>query len=350
MNLNGGLGAITIKNQILLSDSLNFGKITACKHANGQDWWIICQRLYSNKFYKFLLTPGGLSSPSSQLIGNTFRKAGAGQAYFSPDGNKYAHFWVNEGVPKWGRLELFDFDRCSGTLSNALIDSVIPFNNGTQVGLSFSPNSELLYVFNMMHVFQYDLASANIMSSRDTVATYDGFLSTYPGWPGFATLFCLGAPAPDGKIYITSGNGTLHMHTIDNPDVLGVGCNVSQHSVQLPAYYFNTLPNHPNYFLGCDTTSTCTCLTGESVMYHGGEIAVSVTPNPNDGIFTLKFPVSSRSGAVEIYDVNGSLVHKEAVAAWSQFKKIDISFSSPGIYFCKLRWKNREGNARIIIQ
>src|SRR5205085_5141348 len=32
MSLNGGLGAVTVKNQSIISDSLNVGKLTACKH------------------------------------------------------------------------------------------------------------------------------------------------------------------------------------------------------------------------------------------------------------------------------------------------------------------------------
>ncbi|MDQ3049346.1 MAG: hypothetical protein M3Q95_00525, partial [Bacteroidota bacterium] len=45
MNGNGGLGSVILKNQILIQDTLNPGKITAVKHANGRDWWVTCQRI-----------------------------------------------------------------------------------------------------------------------------------------------------------------------------------------------------------------------------------------------------------------------------------------------------------------
>ncbi|HRH83247.1 MAG TPA: hypothetical protein PK210_03335, partial [Bacteroidia bacterium] len=225
MTLNGGFGAVTSKNQILITDSLNYGKIAACKHANGRDWWVICHKLNSNKFFKLLITPTAILGPYTQDIGN-IRVAGAGESWFSPNGEIYAHYWKNAaGI---GSLEILSFDRCNGAFSNAVSISV-PYENGTQVGLAFSSNSNALYVSNVFHIYQYDLTAANVAASQLTVATYDSFVSVFPGFPqGFATLFGLSALAPDGKIYITTGNGTIHMHTIDNPDVIGLGCNVNQ--------------------------------------------------------------------------------------------------------------------------
>ena len=56
MSGNGGLGVVTTKNLILINDFLNLGKITACKHANGRDWWVFCHKGNSNIFYYFLIT------------------------------------------------------------------------------------------------------------------------------------------------------------------------------------------------------------------------------------------------------------------------------------------------------
>ncbi|MEZ5068914.1 MAG: hypothetical protein R2847_10700 [Bacteroidia bacterium] len=38
-----------------------------------------------------------------------------------------------------------------------------------------------------------------------------------------------------------------------------MACDVQQHAIQLPHYYVNGLPNHPNYFLDCDSTLGCLC-------------------------------------------------------------------------------------------
>ena len=340
MSLNGGLGAVTTKNVQIIIDTLNCGKIAATKHANGRDWWVMVHRVNSNKFYKLLVTPTAILGPYSQNIG-VVRQWDAGQAWFSPDGKKYAYYYVNGG------LDIFDFDRCNGTLSNA-VHVTLPFENGYNVGMAISPGSNALYVSNTQHVYQFDLTAANIAASQLTVATYDSFVSVFPGFPnGFATLFGLSALAPDGKIYITTGNGTIHMHTIDNPDVIGMGCNVNQHSVQLQSVYFNTLPNHPNYFLGCDTTCT-TCLVGLPDFPEGEALTVRAFPNPSNGNFTLQFLVQKISGEMEIYDVMGNLVLKEYVAPWSQYKRVNIDGLAKGIYLCKLKWGSIEGSVKVI--
>jgi hypothetical protein len=352
MNLNGGLGSVTIKNQIILTDSLNYGKITAVKHANGRDWWIICHRIRSSLFYKFLLTPFTLQGPYLQNIGNNDRRTGAGQAVFSPDGKRYAHFWMSSGT-QIGNLEIFNFSRCTGLL-DSVTQIFLNYENGYQVGVAFSPNSNVLYVSNVFHVYQFDLTAANIPASMDTVATYDGFLDSYPPWPALPTLFALTALAPDGKIYITTGNSTHYFHSIDNPDVIGTGCNVNQHSIQLPAYYFNTLPNHPNYFLGCDTTCT-PCLEGLTPGPSPKERGVTANPNPNNGAFTLQFDVQSTAGELLIYDVNGRMVYKDYIAPWSQFKRVDMRVTSPvgrpgGVYLCMLKWGESSVAVKVIIQ
>ncbi len=343
MNGNGGLGTVLSKNVSLLTDSMNPGKIAATKHANGRDWWVMIHRVNTNKFFKFLVTPTVILGPYSQNIG-VIRGDGAGQAWFSPDGKKYAYYYVNDG------LDIFDFDRCNGTLSNA-VHVNMPFENGYNVGMAISPGSNALYVSNTQHVYQFDLTAANIAASQLTVATYDSFVSIPPNCsicPPLATLFGLSTLAPDGKIYITTGNSTVHMHTIDNPDVIGTGCNVNQHSVQLPAYYFNTLPNHPNYFLGCDTTLGCTtCYTGVD-KEQKNNLTARASPNPSNGIFTLQFDVQSTAGELEIFDVMGNMVWRDYVAPWSQYKHVDITKLARGVYLCKMKRKHNEVSVKVV--
>jgi hypothetical protein len=342
MTLNGGLGAVINKNSILLQDTLNPGKITACRHANGFDWWVIVQRVNSNIYYEFLVTSTGISSPIVQNIG-TPRTNWLGMACFSPDGTKYATFHAEYTTT--GGLDVLDFNRCSGMLSSP-IHITIPQTTSFSAGLAFSANSRFLYVDNVDSVYQYDMASANIATSKLTVAVWDSFYSPFPP---FATLFEIPQLAPDGKIYISTGNGTLHIHVINDPDSLGLACNLVQHAIQFQHYYSNGIPNHPNYFLGCDTTGGCTCLVG--ISNPSGETFVSAraSPNPNNGVFTLQFPAQKISGELKIYDILGMVVYKENISQWSQYKHLDITQLHDGIYLCKMKWGNTvSGNIKIV--
>ena len=333
MNLNGGLGSVISKNYILINDSMNVGKIAACKHGNGRDWWIVIHRVNTNRFFKFLLTPYGFTGPFIQNIGS-IRPDDAGQAKFSPDGNKFAYFFYNTG------LDVFDFDRCTGMLSNWRNDT-IPIQYGN-VGVEFSPNSQQLYVGNITEIYQYNTNDTNLLNNRIVVATYDNF---YDSFPGLGTYLCYPQLAPDGKIYITTGNSTRYFHVIDQPDSPGLACNVIQHGLMVPSFYFNTIPNHPNYFLGAN--GLCNNLSFEGL--ESGKVKkVTVFGNPTHDKFTLWFPVDKDVGVLEIYDVNGTCIRTERVAQWSQYKTVDISALSAGVYFCKLRWRSGEGSVKVV--
>ncbi|MBK6642320.1 MAG: T9SS type A sorting domain-containing protein [Bacteroidetes bacterium] len=332
---NGGLGAITTKNQILLNDTLNAGKLTACKHANGRDWWIICHKGFTNIYLKFLLTPSGLFGPFIQSIG-VVRAADAGQAQFSPDGLKFAYYGLIED------LDIFSFDRCTGLLSNPVHVAINDSSSG--VGVSFSSNSKFLYVSSLRYVYQFDVSAPNIPASQTTVAVWDGFYSPNPP---LGTYFDIAQLAPDGKIYISTGNGTLHLHVINQPDSAGLACDLVQHGVPLPAYNFNSLPNHPNYFLGALAGSPCDTLTSLAT-----EVIINpklnVFPNPNNGYFTLGFNAQKEVGILEIFDSMGRMVYGEKVAQWSQYKQVDITNLPAGIYYCRIKWEAKVAGVKIL--
>ena len=335
MSLNNGLGAVTQKNFPIITDTLNLGKITACRHANGRDWWVVCHRLNSNMYYKLLVTPYGLPTVSSQNIGSV-RQWDAGNAKFSPDGSKFAYY--HRG------LDIMDFDRCTGQFSNCFTDLSLPIYPGN-VGCEFSSSSQFLYVTNIFKVYQYEVTVANILATKMEVAVWDSFAQ--PGIPILGAYLCIPQLAPDGKIYITTGNGTTYMGSIEYPYLPGPFCNVLQHNVLLPAYYFNTLPNHPNYFLGKIPGSPCDTITGVGIG-ELSEVFLKTYPNPTSGVFTLQFNVQNAPGELEIYDVLGNSVIKDYISPWSQFKQVDITVLPSGIYFVKFKWRNGEAGVKVV--
>jgi hypothetical protein len=96
----------------------------------------------------------------------------------------------------------------------------------------------------------------DISESRFVVASYDGFLTEH----GLNTTFYQQILGPDGRIYMTSTNGSRYLHIIRNPENLGFDCNVLQHSITLPTVHAWAVPNFPNYRLGPVDGSICDTL------------------------------------------------------------------------------------------
>ncbi|NUO03040.1 MAG: hypothetical protein HUU01_20720, partial [Saprospiraceae bacterium] len=84
MSANEGAGKVILKNNLIIQDSIDHGKIVATRHANGRDWWILSQKLFSNRYYRMLLSTEGLIVNQPQEVGIP-TASGLGQAVFSPD-------------------------------------------------------------------------------------------------------------------------------------------------------------------------------------------------------------------------------------------------------------------------
>jgi|JI10StandDraft_1071094.scaffolds.fasta_scaffold10179_5 hypothetical protein len=335
---NGGLGAVIQKNLPLVLDTLIASELTACKHGNGRDWWIITHRYNSDLYYKFLLTPSGILGPFSQNIGTQMYVRGPSQSCFSPNGKKFACYHPLED------LDILDFNRCSGNFSNFIHIAINDSAAGG--GVSFSPNSKALYVSSTKYVYQFSVEDTNIASSQQTIAIWDGF---YSQAAPLATTFYLSQLAPDGKIYISSTNSVKHMHVINYPDSFGIACDLTQHSLVLPYFNAYTLPNHPNYFLGADSGSVCDTLQlsiKESLQ--NNPFNLSCYPNPVEDVLNLRHPPVKKAGIIEIIDVNGKLVLHQSIHKRSQLSRLDVSKLKNGIYLCKYYEDSNSKNIKFI--
>jgi len=119
--LDNGFGDV-IANQknILVLDTVA-EKITAVRHANGTDYWVIVHKFYSDAFYAYQLSSTGISAPVISHIGSVHPtgsqniSASIGQLKASPDGTKLA---IVNGNSNHSIAEYFDFDKGTGLLSN----------------------------------------------------------------------------------------------------------------------------------------------------------------------------------------------------------------------------------------
>ena len=274
MSLSNGLGEVTNKNELIIEDSLNYGEVTAIKHANGADWWLIIPQFRNEKYYILLVTNEGVVSTIEQSIGFSTTSGGesGGQANFSPDGQFYFRSNPNDGT------FIFDFDRNIGVLSNFRF--IPSFGDaGFRGGVVASPNSKLLYVFTGLHAFQYDLLVENILESEILIAEFDGFQNP------FSTLFYHGRIGPNCKIYVNSNTTVRNLHVIHYPNERGIACGFEQHAITLPHNNGRTLPNLPSNFnldVGppCDTSLIISSVFSPFPSPQMPEKLFRVFPNP----------------------------------------------------------------------
>ncbi len=248
INIEHPLGYVSQKDIYLINPGTT-ALLTATKHGNGRDWWVLLPEDNTNRFFTFLLEPQGITKVDSQSIGFAWEeREWASQAIFSPNGKKYIRF------NPWKGLDIFDFDRCTGKLSNPIESGPLSEPILAAGGVAASADSRFLYVSNSSILYQYDLLSGNILGSKVVVDTYDGFQDP------FSTNFYQMALAPDGKIYVFSTSGNKSIGVIEHPGLKGDSCNFFQHSVKLPAYIDWGSINMPYFRLGPEDGSSCDTL------------------------------------------------------------------------------------------
>ncbi|MEZ4910486.1 MAG: PKD domain-containing protein [Saprospiraceae bacterium] len=251
------------RNGVLVAKDIQFhnekikNSIQAVRHSNGRDWWIILIGEDNVHYYSYLLNKDGIKLINSQQIGLFNKGIGIGNMYFSLDGTKFvsidALIWT-----KYTIISIFDFDRCTGTFSNGIFDTIPTYEAGLGIGAIFSPDGKYLYANNDYELYQYDMDATEIKKSRILLDTFDGFQS-HPHEYLYFTTFGYWAYGPDGRLYNVSGYGSArHMHIMDYPNEAGQACSFRQHALKIPNNHW-TIPNFPHYRLGpldgspCDT-------------------------------------------------------------------------------------------------
>ena len=345
MRLDNGKGGVVLgkKNIPLISDTLSYGQLTAVKHGNGRDWWILVPEYHTDWYYRFLLTPKGIQGPFKQhLIG---AMGGAedsdGNAVFSQDGTKYAKYNKAE------LLTIIDFDRCTGLFSNPQKINAIAGQGELFGGVAFSPNGKYLYFSMQTYAIQYDLTATNINASADTVAIYDGFASP------FGSQFFYPAMGPNGKIYYSCPGGDDQLHVIEYPDVQGSACYFHQHAIALPTYNYASIPNFPNYRLGalvgsaCDTIHT-TAIT--PVISTSFELSVSPNPATNELFLQFSKPLSAEAKCT-FFELTGKKVAEYSLSKGQLSANFQVSQLANGIYFYQLQQeKEILATGKLVIQ
>ncbi|MBX3042884.1 MAG: T9SS type A sorting domain-containing protein [Candidatus Kapabacteria bacterium] len=286
MNEDEGRGAVIVKNMVLHSPVVE--KLTAVRHANNEDYWIIARGMNDNKFIISLLSEGGIVDTKIFNIGPTYFPFPAspefslGQMKFNPKGDLMGN--VVYGA---NNLELYRFDNSSGVFTGYL---GIPVQEEVTAlyGLEFSSNNKFVYVNNLFgRIYQFDVSefdSLKISNSLNLV--YDSLDFSFQEF-GQMQL------APNGKIYMALSYDTM-LAVIDKPNVPSPYCRFNKRAFGLNgALSLFGLPNNiiTGTYYSVDIYGREICLgDGDSL-----ELFSIVYPEDEDYVYDWTGPNGFRS-------------------------------------------------------
>jgi hypothetical protein len=357
LNQNGGLGAVTMKNVMVDPLPINDG-LKAIRHGNGRDWWLLYKHsdFLSDTIQTLLITPNGVFGRPPQKIG-AMVESSAYRFSINSEGTLVA------ATSTYGRLELFDFDRCTGLFSNYQIIRQVsspPSDDKDNFWTSeFSSNGRFLYVATAnytCYLFQFDLQATNIFSSRVLLDSSD-----VPLAPASALK-----RGPDNKIYrsIAWNDGltfnypyndsayniyNTHLSVINSPNSAGLACDYQPFSVYLPnCRTYLGLPNNPDYSLGAVIGSPCDTL---SIGLYENETEeqdnLVIVSNP----FHSRFKVSLKKGnfpsqvSYHVYNLQGQILKQGKLM--NQFENyIELENATPGMYLLQIEM-GREASRKV---
>jgi hypothetical protein len=280
--------------------------IAAVQHGNGRDWWLVYKQNGGDTFRIYSIVDDTLQGPFFQSIGAFIGSNNSNNNYcfgsdlltdlqFNKNGNKLGLLTGS------GLIQVFDFDRCTGILSNPIrVDSLEPDTSLAPVGvgysaysLQFAPRTNILYVVRSWNdtIYQYNLDNPNPLSTKYMVYSMPLDSTLNNQMVAFFYTLTLG---PDGRIYTGIGgvicnDPTLpapydlgwYLGVINNPDSLGPACNYNPYGLFIGQNCISgNLPNYINYDLGPWVGSPCDTLTTTGLSENPAKPKSLLLPTP----------------------------------------------------------------------
>ena len=233
MTLNGGNGDIGAVKNIQLLNTCD-EKLTGIQNSAGNGFWIVSHgpSNTSNSYYAYPLTAAGVGAPVVSSVGPMFSSGASyiGCMKISPAGNYIARAMYNEYAG-----EIAEFDITTGVVSNP--STYIAPAQDYMYGVEFSANGNVLYMmsgdYTPSKLFQFDMTAGTTAAIAATGTVLDADNSQLSGAIQIAS---------NNKIYV-SHPGTQSLGIINDPDVLGLGCNYVRNGFALNATTTIGLPN-----------------------------------------------------------------------------------------------------------
>jgi hypothetical protein len=345
MDLDGGLGDVIPGRKGVVVDASGYSeKMTAVRHGNGRDWWVIVFRNWNydlnqadSSYYYYLLTPGGLQLSHVQSIG--LSGLNRGEMVISEDGERI-------GMAGVGGVQVYGFDRCSGLLTDPLMR--LPDQWG--YGAAFSPSGRYFYFTSEFHkeLFQYDLDPTINVDTLELI--YEGSTPSI--------IFGQLSLGLDGKIYmavwknLSSAPVDQYLHVIHAPDLPGIVSDFEALSLFLEGKRApGGLPNTINYTLGrlegspCDTVYAVDSTTTTVVPVLVPE-GWAVVPTVSGGHYRLTGPsAEGQIVHVRVHDALGRLLRDDQTALPLD---LDLTAHPAGVYLVTVEQGPRRRTLRII--
>lgn len=333
--------SLVSQNNHLSIDTTSLGDMQACRHANGRDWWIIKPKIYENQYIIGLLDPTGFHFEEVTIPGLNPNYQGNTFSQFSFEGNRFVHY-----TTAFSRnFHVFDFDRCTGTLSNLQVfdvsDSLIL---GSLPFFCLSPDGSLAY-----------LKRAQVVDPplREGILQYDfnsGSFTYYVSDQGAAPIL-----SPNGKTVIF-GHATLgpngvpierFLSEVMNPNEAGPASEVIQNKYAInnnQAFAMNS--NYANFKLGaligsgCDSLDIITRITNP-------ELRIKIYPNPSSELITIEtdglFPAN-----LIVRDLNGKVVLEQKLKLVQTTIREAWSALPTGLYSLEVQHKQQRGVIKVM--
>ncbi len=314
MSLQSGFGDVTTLNTQLLTPVDE--RVTAVRHANGNDIWILTTQNSGGTIQAFLLTSAGVSpTPVTTVTGITHTGSDyLGCLKASPLKNQIAMAChVNS-------FELHDFDNSTGITSNPVV--MMSSNYALAYGVEFSPDGTRLYGSEYGsgdNVYQFDLtagSAAAIISSATLIGTGSGLTTTMQ-------------TGPDQKIYVAL-EFTSSVAVINSPNQLGVACNFVNNAVTLTGATCNA--GLPNIFVEYVSP------VGVEEAQSGNE-GFTVYPNPAEEDLTVTFKSAKKAVAtIEIFNTIGEKTFQQDIGTKAGVNRVELTNAllTEGIYFLRV--------------
>ncbi len=349
---NNGQGRVIQKNVQLRNDTICDG-ITATRHGNGRDWWVVVRSwktVPTKDITAYLVSPTGVTANPTQYIGPNVAFEGFYRLKFNNDGTRLYNLNAS------GSIERYNFNRCTGIFSNRRIYSTKSGPYNFFWGFEVSPDEKYLYASliyqtgnqDTSYILQFDLNAPDFLASADTLATITSY-----DLPGLLEL------GPDGKIYISidwSGPDTCYdylycfgnanttnsnLSVINYPDSAGSACDLQLYSFNLGGHkaYFG-LPNNHNYELGAWAGSSCDTLTVDipELFQRNGDLKLYYDKSWQT-IFINAEMLYGRSATLQFYNLNGQLIDEVKSPVQGGYFTYSSTFSSQpdGLYIVRLQ-------------